>query len=302
MKEFILQTRDLTKKYGHLTAVDNLNLTVPRASIFGILGPNGSGKTTTLGMLMDITRPTGGSFTWFNSKPSGEIRKNIGAIIETPNFYPYLSAWQNLKIICDIKGQAYDEIDDKLELTELIARKNSRFRTFSLGMKQRLAIAAAMIGNPKVLILDEPTNGLDPKGIAEIRRIILDIAQKGISILLASHLLDEVQKVCTHVAILDHGKMLSQGPVETVLSENPLIELKALDMPKLKTILGQMEWVLQYKEEAGLLLVSVKDQMKEEDVNRLLAEKGIYLQHLAFRKKSLENYFLETLEANVKTD
>ncbi len=302
MEEFILQTRDLTKKYGRLTAVDKLKLSVPRASIFGILGPNGSGKTTTLGMLMDITKPTTGSFNWFNRKPSGEIRKDIGAIIETPNFYPYLSAWQNLKIICDIKGQAYDEIEDKLELTEIIQRKNSRFKTFSLGMKQRLAIAAAMIGNPRVLILDEPTNGLDPKGIAEIRRIILEIAQKGITILLASHLLDEVQKVCTHVAILDHGKVLSQGPVETVLSENPLIELRAEDMSKLKMILDQMEWVMHYKEEAGLVLMSVKDKMKAENVNQLLAEKGIYLQHLALRKKSLENYFLETLEANVQAD
>lgn len=302
MEEFILQTRDLTKKYGRLIAVDSLNLSVPKGSIFGILGPNGSGKTTTLGMLMDITRPTGGNFSWFNRRPSGEIRKNIGAIIETPNFYPYLSAWQNLKIICDIKGQTYQEIEDKLKLTELIARKNSRFKTFSLGMKQRLAIAAAMIGNPRVLILDEPTNGLDPKGIAEIRKIILDIAQKGITILLASHLLDEVQKVCTHVAILDHGKMLSQGPVESVLSENPLIEMKARDMQKLRIILDQMDWVLQYKEEAGLVLMSVKEHMKAEDVNRLLAEKGVYLQHLAIRKKSLENYFLETLEANVQTD
>ncbi|MCF8388415.1 MAG: ATP-binding cassette domain-containing protein, partial [Bacteroidales bacterium] len=231
-------------------------------------------------------------------KPDGAIRKSIGAIVETPNFYPYLTARQNMKIICDIKGQAYAEIDKSLTLTELGARQNSRYKTFSLGMKQRLAIAAAMIGKPRVLILDEPTNGLDPKGIAEIRNIIRNIASEGITILLASHLLDEVQKVCTHVAILDHGKILSKGPVEDVLSDSPLVELAAPDMPQLKSLLEKENWVKKFQEDQGRFVATLKEGFKVEDVNRELVAKGIFLNHIMVRKKSLENYFLETLEAN----
>ncbi|MCF8229974.1 MAG: ATP-binding cassette domain-containing protein [Bacteroidales bacterium] len=294
----VLRTYDLHKNYGRLTAVDHLNLSVPAGSIFGILGPNGSGKTTTLGMLVDIIKPSSGYFEWFGQKPDGAIRKSIGAIVETPNFYPYLTARQNMKIICDIKGQAYAEIDKSLTLTELGARQNSRYKTFSLGMKQRLAIAAAMIGKPRVLILDEPTNGLDPKGIAEIRNIIRNIASEGITILLASHLLDEVQKVCTHVAILDHGKILSKGPVEDVLSDSPLVELAAPDMPQLKSLLEKENWVKKFQEDQGRFVATLKEGFKVEDVNRELVAKGIFLNHIMVRKKSLENYFLETLEAN----
>ncbi|MEL6989792.1 MAG: ATP-binding cassette domain-containing protein, partial [Bacteroidota bacterium] len=165
----VLKTSNLSKHYGPIRAVDNLNLSVGKGQVVGLLGPNGSGKTTTLGMLLGVLKPTSGSFEWFEGKYGENPRRQIGAILETPNFYPYHNAIKNLKIIQHIKKSYDDNLDSLLELVNLKHRQNSRFSTYSLGMKQRLAIAATMIGNPEVLIFDEPTNGLDPQGIAEVR-------------------------------------------------------------------------------------------------------------------------------------
>lgn len=277
-------------------AVDNLSLEVRSQSIYGILGPNGSGKTTTLGVILDIIRPTQGSYEWFNRSSSYKERKKVGSIIETPYFYPYLTAVQNLKIACDIKDADYSDIDRVLQITELTSRKNSKYRTYSLGMKQRLAIAAALIGNAEVLILDEPTNGLDPKGIAEIRELIIKIASEGITIILASHLLDEVQKVCSHVAILLKGKHIQSGPVNEVLSDSTFTEISSDNMDELGRVLEKADWAIDFTEENGFFLVKLKAGVTSEIVNKHLFEKGITLNHLALRKKSLEKHFLEIIE------
>ncbi len=293
--ETVLQTENLTKYYGRLKALDNLNFSVNRGEVFGILGPNGSGKTTTLGILLGIIMKTGGTFKWFGKKPVHSQRKKIGALLETPLFYPYLSAVNNLKIIADIKGCGYDEIDDHLKLTGLYERRHSPFKTYSLGMKQRLAIAAALLNNPEILILDEPTNGLDPRGIADIRNLILKIAAKGITIILASHILDEVEKTCSHVLVLDKGKKLFSGPVAEVLGGTGTVEMACNDNKKLLSIVQSMEWCKKGYVQDGKVVAALKENIDPSIINRQLAEKGLYLSHLSVQKKSLEKYFLELL-------
>ncbi len=294
----ILEIQGLTKSYGRLKALDSLSLKVERGNVFGLLGPNGSGKTTTLGILLDIINRDSGSFKWFGELSSPQVRKRIGALLEQPLFYPYLSAVQNLKIIADIRGVSYSEIDNVLQLIDLGGRKNGKYKTFSLGMKQRLAIAAAMLGNPEVLILDEPTNGLDPRGIADIRDLIIRIANTGITIILASHLLDEVEKVCTHVAVLEQGKKLFSGPVSEVLLGKATLEVAAGDMTLLENTLYGQPWVLDLKKEGQWLILQLADGFGAADVNKYLSQKEVYLTHLAVRNKTLEKYFLELLSEN----
>ena len=214
----VLDIRNLSKSYGALKALDNFSLEINKGEICGILGPNGSGKTTTLGILLDILKADQGEYYWFGQLPTYKQRQKVGALLESPIFYPYLSASRNLQILAYIKNISYDYIDEVLKTVGLIDRKNHKFKTYSLGMKQRLALAAALLGKPEVLILDEPTNGLDPQGIAEMRELIIKIGQTGTTILLASHLLDEVQKVCTQVVILEKGKKLGEGSVGELLS------------------------------------------------------------------------------------
>ena len=192
----IIQAIQVTKTYSNHTALKNLSLDIPKGQIYGLLGPNGSGKSTTLGMLLTTINPTAGQWQWFDHlSTTPETLKKIGAIIEQPNFYPYLTAVQNLKIVCTIKGLTYDQIDRVLDLVSLSERKNDKFSTYSLGMKQRLSIASALLNEPEVLILDEPTNGLDPEGIIQIRELIMQIAKTGTTILVASHMLDEIEKI-----------------------------------------------------------------------------------------------------------
>ncbi|MGB5356207.1 MAG: ATP-binding cassette domain-containing protein, partial [Eudoraea sp.] len=224
----ILTVNQLTKKFGYLTAVDNLSFSIEKGNVYGILGPNGSGKSTTLGIVLNVVNATSGSFSWFDGNTSThDALKKVGAIIERPNFYPYMTAIQNLKLVCKIKEVPFSKINDKLELVGLLDRKDSKFRTYSLGMKQRLAIASALLNDPEILILDEPTNGLDPQGIHQIREIIKKIASEGTTILLASHLLDEVEKVCSHVVILRKGKKLYSGRVDGMLATFGFFELKS---------------------------------------------------------------------------
>jgi ABC-2 type transport system ATP-binding protein len=295
LNTIVLSTENLSKHFGRIKAVNKLSLEISKGSIFGILGPNGSGKTTLLGLILDIINATDGSYKWFGQDAGNEKRKKIGALLETPNFYPYLSALKNLEIIADIKEVSYDEISKVLSLVDLEHRKNNYFRTYSLGMKQRLAIAAALLGDPEVLILDEPTNGLDPQGIAEIRNIILKVAKKGITIILASHLLDEVQKVCTHVTILKQGNSLFTGKVDEVLKDSIIIELAGEDNLTIKQTLANFDLVTNIKEEQNLLLVELKEGSSTTELNQFLMENKILVSHIAQRKKSLENYFLELL-------
>lgn len=264
----------------------------------GILGPNGSGKTTTLGILLDILKADRGNYSWFGEEPTNLQRKRVGALLEVPIFYPYLSAVRNLQIVADIKNISYDYIDGVLDTMGLTERKNHKFKTYSLGMKQRLALAAALLGQPEVLILDEPTNGLDPQGIAEIRELIIKIGEKGTTVLLASHLLDEVQKVCTQVVILEKGKKLGEGSVKEVLSATASFELAADNMDLLQLQLEQHEDVSEVHNEKDLLIATLTKELRADEMNKYLSEKGIYLTHLAQRKRTLEKYFLELLSDN----
>lgn len=293
MEQTILRIQNLSKNYGRIRAVDNLTLDVHAGNVYGILGPNGSGKTTTLGIVLSVINASGGSFSWFGKEPSKEDRKKIGAILEVPIFYPYLSAETNLRIVADIKKCGYDTIPEVLEIVDLTERKKSKFQTYSLGMKQRLAIAAALIGNPQVLILDEPTNGLDPQGIAEIRELIIRIAARGITIIVASHLLDEVQKICSHVAVLDKGKNIFTGKVSDILNASTLIEVASSDLEGLERKLLDNDDVISVEKENGILLVNVKEGYNSDDLNSFLFSQGTSVNHLYIRKRSLENYFLE---------
>ena len=296
--EKILTVSNLTKKFGYLTAVKDLSFSIEKGNVYGILGPNGSGKSTTLGIVLNVVNRTGGEFSWFDGNISTHnALKKVGAIIERPNFYPYMTAVQNLKLVCKIKEVPEDKIEEKLELVGLLDRKNSKFKTYSLGMKQRLAIASALLNDPEILILDEPTNGLDPQGIHQIREIIKRIASQGTTILLASHLLDEVEKVCSHVVILRKGEKLYSGSVDGMLASHGFFELKTEQGEKLKNYLEANTSFGEIKSENGLITAFLKEEMNAAELNRQLFEKQIYLSHLVKRKESLEEQFL-TLTKN----
>jgi ABC-2 type transport system ATP-binding protein len=296
--EKILTVNNLTKKYGYLTAVKDLSFTIEKGNVYGILGPNGSGKSTTLGIVLNVVNRTNGEFSWFDGNISTHnALKKVGAIIERPNFYPYMTAIQNLKLVCKIKEVSENKIEEKLELVGLLERKNSKFKTYSLGMKQRLAIASALLNDPEILILDEPTNGLDPQGIHQIREIIKTIASEGTTILLASHLLDEVEKVCSHVVILRKGEKLYSGRVDDMLATHGFFELKTTKSEELLKYLESNASFGQIKTEDNLITAFLKEDLSAEAFNKLLFEKGITLSHLVKRKESLEEQFL-TLTKN----
>ena len=290
----ILSISNLTKKFGYLTAVDDLSFTIKKGNIYGILGPNGSGKSTTLGMILNVVNKTSGHYNWFDGAlNTHQALKKVGAIIERPNFYPYMSAYQNLKLVCKIKGVSVEAIDRVLETVGLIERKDSEFRTFSLGMKQRLAIASALLNAPEVLILDEPTNGLDPQGIHQIREIIKGIAQKGTTILLASHLLDEVEKVCTHVVVLRKGKKLYAGRVDEMISSYGFFELKSSETSNLIEFIEKHPKISHHKQEDSLITAFLSAPLSAEDLIQNLFEKRIIVTHFIKRKESLEEQFLQ---------
>ena len=290
----ILTLNNLTKKYGSLTAVNNLSVTIKKGNVYGILGPNGSGKSTTLGIALNIVNKTNGTFHWFDGVgTTHEALKKVGAIIERPNFYPYMTAAQNLNLVCIIKKVPKEKINEKLKLVGLLDRKNHTFKSFSLGMKQRLAIASALLNDPEILILDEPTNGLDPQGIHQIREIIKNIASEGTTILLASHLLDEVEKVCTHVIILRNGKSLYSGSVENIITSHGFFTLQSDDLDELSKTLEEHPSIGTIKSEGIHLVAYLKEPLSGSDLNKLLNEKGIYLSYLVHRKESLEEHFLE---------
>ena len=291
----ILEIENLSKNFGKLKAVNQINLSIAQGSVFGLLGPNGSGKTTTLGMLLGVTTPSSGSFSWFGQGDSPKIRKNIGAILEQPVFYPYMTGAQNLDIVCKIKDLPTARVEQVLEQLNLLDRKNDLFSTYSLGMKQRLAIASALLCDPKVLVLDEPTNGLDPQGIAEIRQIITDIADSGKSIILASHLLDEVQKVCSHFCVLQKGNLIYQGKVEDDFSTSTSIEVASDNNRLLMSVLKSIPHVKEVVEHENILLVKGNSSLNSLQVNKHIMAQGIVVSHLTTIKKSLEERFLDIL-------
>ena len=296
--EIILNVENLSKSFGKIKAVNQLSFEVRKGQVYGILGPNGSGKTTTLSMLLDLIPPDKGEFSWFGQPPSKESRKRIGSVIESPNFFPYLDAVTNLEIVADIKDKPYDDIPEVLQLSGLYERRFSKFRTYSFGMRQRLAVASALLGKPEVLILDEPTNGLDPQGIAQIREIISLVASRGTTILLASHLLDEVQKICNYVLVLRKGIMLFSGNVKEVLAVSDFIELSSSDMQGLFAAVREFPGFSSFNETDGLIQVHFSKVVNTAEINTFLYQKGILLSHLADKKRSLEQHFLELLQDN----
>ncbi|SEA56856.1 ABC-2 type transport system ATP-binding protein [Arachidicoccus rhizosphaerae] len=294
MSENVLSIQQLSKSYGSLQALSAVSFDVPKGSIYGILGPNGSGKTTLLGILTNVLHADSGKFSLFDQGDAADNRKQIGTLLETPNFYPYLSAYKNLEISAAIKGVSTMQIDPVLDRVGLLARKNSKFSTFSLGMKQRLAIGAALLGDPQMLILDEPTNGLDPNGIAEIRNLIKGLAVEGRTVVMASHLLDEVEKVCTHVAIIKNGKLLTSGSVSQVLATGDVVALGAAALDKLMGILGLMPGFVSYeKADKQVLLRADLSVVSLADINQYCFDHGVVLDHLVLQKASLEARFLE---------
>jgi ABC-type multidrug transport system ATPase subunit len=295
--EAVLSIKNLTKHFGRIKAVNNVSLEVKAGQVFGMLGPNGSGKTTTLGMLMGVVNPTAGEFTWFGEQPTHEIRKKIGAVLEHPIFYPYLSGQKNLELNAMIKQCPEANIPKVLELVELSERKDDKYRTYSLGMKQRLAIASALLNDPTVLILDEPTNGLDPMGIAEIRELIKKIAANGKTIILASHLLDEVQKVCTHFAVLKRGTLVHIGPVGDVGKGEETVEVSA-EVENLNELLLAFAGTSSIDRENGSYHVVMREGFHSKDLNKFLFEKGVVASHLLTKKKTLEKQFIEILASS----
>lgn len=302
--ETILTIENLHKRYGRIQALKNVSFEIQKGRVYGILGPNGSGKSTTLGIVLNVVNKTSGNYSWFNGKmQTHEALKKVGAIIERPNFYPYMTAEENLKLVCKIKSIDYSKITKKLDLVGLTERKDSRFSTFSLGMKQRLAIASALLNDPEILILDEPTNGLDPQGIHQIRDIIRKIAAQGTTILLASHLLDEVEKVCSHVIVLRKGEILYSGSVDGMSANEGFFELQADDNEALKNVLKEHPSVDRITEEEGKILVYLKSEWSAAELNQYLFSKNIALSHLVKRKNSLEAQFLElTKTATIKNN
>jgi ABC-type multidrug transport system ATPase subunit len=297
--ETILEINQLHKNYGALTAVDHISLKIQKGHVYGILGPNGSGKSTTLGMVLNVVNPTSGDYKWFEGRTSNhDALKRIGAIIEHPNFYPSMSAIQNLELVCKIKNIDKAKIEEKLTIVDLLERKHSPFKAYSLGMKQRLAIASALLNDPEILILDEPTNGLDPQGIRQIRDIIQKIAASGTTILLASHLLDEVEKVCSHVLVLRKGKMLYSGPVDEMNRNHGSIFIDAPDRVALHNFLKEKPYAGTITTHEDGLEVNLYEEIDTTKINKDAFENGIVLNKLFHKKQSLEDQFIELTSQN----
>lgn len=289
----ILSIQNISKSYGEVRALNDVSFDVPEGAVFGILGPNGSGKTTLLGIVMDVLIAGSGTYSWFDGLSPEAARRHIGALLETPNFYHYLSAFDNLEITAAIRKRGKEDRIPILKQVGLFERRESRFQTYSLGMKQRLAIGAALLGNPKVLVLDEPTNGLDPSGIAEIRELIRKLNKDGITIIIASHLLDEIEKVCTHVAILKKGDLLLNGPVNEVLVSEDQVEVRAEDMTMLEQVLQHMNGIKKISRSDNTLNLTGESFITTQAINEYCMKNRIVLSHLLLKKKSLETKFIE---------
>jgi ABC-2 type transport system ATP-binding protein len=295
--EPILNIQQISKNYGRIVAaVQDLSVKVGAGHVLGILGPNGSGKTTTLAIITGVISPDNGTYQWYGKSAGAGIRKKIGSLIEVPNFYPYLDLFRNLTIVARIKGKPVSDIERVLKLTKLWDRRKSRFDTLSLGMKQRLALSAVLLGDPEVLVLDEPANGLDPEGIAEVREIIKGEAEKQKTIILASHILDEVEKVCTHVAVLKKGKSVAQGRVHELLAADDPVVAECDETEKLKSSLIRAGMSASIERDGNQLVIILKSGYGARDVNEFAHQQGIVLTHLETRKKSLESQFLELVK------
>lgn len=291
----ILSIEGLSKNYGIVDAVNNLSLSVQQGDVYGILGPNGSGKTTTLGVALGVIKQSKGTYSWFNQGNSHHLRKKIGAMLDKPNFYPHLNGIENLRLAADIKEIAKPNIKEKLELAGLSKASHRKFYSYSTGMKQRLSLASTLLGNPEVLVLDEPTNGLDPEGIADVRNLIIKIAEEGATVIMASHLLDEVQKVCSHVAVIKGGKKLYEGQVQSLLSGDEGIEISSDNLIKLESVLVSYDGIEKYEKRSNYYLVKLKPGFKAAELSGFLITNGVDITQFAQKKGSLEQEFLQLL-------
>ena len=292
--DLALKIEGLSKQFGSVRAVTKLYLSIPRGSVFGLLGPNGSGKSTTLGMILGIVQPNEGSFSWYAQNGGHLSRDQIGSLLEQPNFYPYLTARQNLKLVSVIKGLDGSNVDELLELVGLRKRADSKYKTFSTGMKQRLALASTLLADPEIVVLDEPTNGMDPKGIIEIRELIVRVGNSGKTVILASHLLDEVEKVCTHVAVLKQGILLESRALNALADVRKHYQVAAIDLKKLLVNVDPNVFrVLQWNSDESAL---VETDWDGSQLNAYLFEKGIVLNELHQVRESLESQFLQITE------
>jgi ABC-2 type transport system ATP-binding protein len=292
----ILETQHLSKSYGPVRAAEDISLSVDRGTAFGLLGPNGSGKTTTLGIVMSVLKADSGTFRWFGEAPGPSTYRRIGSLLEVPTFFSYLSLKRNLEVIARIRGTDLPDINRVLDLTGLLKRSSSRFDTLSLGMKQRLALAAAMLGNPEVLVLDEPANGLDPEGIAEVRKIIIEQKNQGKTIIMASHILDEVEKVCNHVAILKKGRTLAEGKVNELLITDDIIVIDSDNNESLQKGLLEKGLVKSALLKDDILEIIPASGVSSGHINRYATDKEIIINQLYIRKSTLEEQFLELVK------
>ena len=296
MNDLVIQTDGLTKHYGKIVAVDGLSMEVHRGHVYGLLGPNGSGKTTTMGMLLGLVSPTSGSFSLFGSADGHrEALHRVGAIVETPSFYPYMSGRQNLAYFQGISGRSTPgELDRLLETVGLASRGGDRFHTYSLGMKQRLGLAYALLSDPELLFLDEPTNGMDPEGMIEVRELIRSLGTGDRTVLLSSHLLHEVEQVCDSVTIISKGRLIAQGTVSDLLHSRgrEQVRVKSTDDAKAREILSALEWVEEVTDKEGSLLVSAPTERSCE-LSEALGRSEVYVSEMAPVQTSLEEYFLE---------
>ncbi len=294
--ETVLKINNLSKNYGNIQAVRNVSFEVKKGEVYGILGPNGSGKTTTLAVVLGILNANGGNYQWFDEAFTKLARRRIGSLIETPNFYPYLTLWENLKIVAKIKDAPDEDINYALGVANLLKRKHTNFGHLSLGMKQRMSMASVLIGNPEVLVLDEPTNGLDPEGFAEVRNIIQSQAKEGKTIIIASHILDEVEKVCSHVAILKSGELIANGRVGELLSSDETVFVQSEKMDELIKILNDSELTSKVYMVEDDLAVVLHTNFKSADLSKFCFEKGFPLSKIVVKKQSLEDQFLELVK------
>lgn len=294
--ETVLKIDNLSKNYGNLQAVKNVSFEVKKGEVYGILGPNGSGKTTTLAVVLGILNANNGSYQWFDEPLTKLARRRIGSLIETPNFYPYLSLWENLKIVAKIKDASEDDINYALGVANLLKRKHTNFGHLSLGMKQRMSMASVLIGDPEVLVLDEPTNGLDPEGFAEVRHVIQTQASKGKTIIIASHILDEIEKVCSHVGILKSGELIANGKVGELLSSEETVYIQTEQIDELEKILKASDLVNKIHKAENDLAVVLNANYKSTDLSKFCFEKGYPLSKIVVKKQSLEDQFLKLVK------
>ncbi|WP_100330332.1 ABC transporter ATP-binding protein [Bacillus xiapuensis] len=301
MTEWLIETSDLTKKFGSFLAVNHVNLRVPKGGIYGFLGPNGAGKSTTIRMLLGLVQPTKGDLKLFGQSirtDRMEILRRVGSLVESPSYYGHLTAYENLEITRKILGVSKEEIDRVLEIVRLTAVKKKKVKQFSLGMKQRLGIAQALLGKPELLILDEPTNGLDPAGILEIRDLIISLPKKyGITVLISSHILSEIERVATHIGIINKGKLLFQGTLDELRSkQTAAVMVQAAPKQEALKLLKENKYSWTDKGE----FIQMDGVVKPAEINRQLVSSGLDVNAIFMEKKSLERIFLEMTEEAVE--